>query len=231
MIDSSQRKAAKVFGITYLLTFVIITVAFFRFYAPLLVGQNSAQTARNIATHQQAFRIYLAGTLIYGIGLVVILAALYMILRPMSRGLALFAMSTRLVYASLWFVTMVLSFNALRLLGSADQSQSLAGLQLASSMDAYYIGLTFYGLGSIVFAYLWYKSRYIPRTVAVWGMLSSAFEGFCAFAYLISPGFGNIISPNWYELPIVLFELATCGWILVRGLREPVMTKVAQAGS
>ena len=239
MIDKSQRIAARVVGITYPLMFVIVSVAFFRFYAPLLVWDNVAQTVRNIMAHEHAFRIYIAASLTYGVGMVVLLTALYVVLRPVGRGLALFAAFCRLTYAFLWFVMLLDLFGVLRLMGGSSYLQAfepghleaLAGLHLASGWDAYYIGLTFYGLGTVVFSYLWFKSRYIPRTLAAWGILSSLFAGFCAFAYLVFPGFGKIVSVDWYEIPIALFELATSFWVLIRGLRPPEMTKASKASS
>jgi hypothetical protein len=50
-------------------------------------------------------------------------------------------------------------------------------------------------------------------------MLTSLFEGVCAFAYLNDHGFGTVVSVNWYEMPTVLFELALCIWILGKGRR------------
>lgn len=184
------------------------------------------QTVRNIVVDERAFRIYIAAALTYGAGMVVLLTALYVVLRPVGRGLALFATFSRLAYAFLWFVMILDLFAVLRLMGGfsylqaleSDRLRALAGLRLASGLDAYYIGLMFYGLGSVVFSYLWFKSRYIPRTLAAWGILSSLFAGFCAFAYLVFPSFGKIISVNWYEMPIGLFEIATSFWLLVKGL-------------
>jgi hypothetical protein len=239
MIDRSQRIAARVVGITYPLMFVVVTGAFFRFFAPLLAGNNAAQTARNIMANEHAFRIYLAATLIYGVGMVVLLTALYVILRPVGRGLALFAALSRLVYAFLWLVMVLDFFGVLRIMGSSsylqafepDRLPALAGLRLSSGWDAYYIGLMFYGLGSVVFSYLWFKSRYIPRTLAAWGVFASLFAGFCAFAYLVLPSFGKIVSVNWYEIPIGLFEMATSFWVLARGLRPPETVRAPQATS
>jgi hypothetical protein len=227
MIESSQRNSARVLGITYPLTFVILMVAFVRFYAPLLVWENGTRTARNFLGHDRDILLYLGAALIYGIGVVILLTALYLILRPMGRGLALFAAFCRLVYAFLWFVMMLDLFSALRAMSGAgrvqmleiDQLAELAGLQLASGRDAYYIGLGFYGLGTLIFSCLWLKSRYVPRTLSAWGVLSSVFITVCAFAYLLNPGFGKIVSADWYELPTGLFEMVTSFWLLIRGLR------------
>lgn len=98
-----------------------------------------------------------------------------------------------------------------------NRIEALAALQLASAWDSYYLGLTFYGLGTLFFSYLWLKSRYIPRMLAAFGVLTSFFVGFCALAYLLFPSFGNVVSPNLYEIPIALFELVTSFWLLFKG--------------
>jgi hypothetical protein len=156
-------------------------------------------------------------------------AALYRTLKPVVRGLALLAALCWVMYACMWFVFLLDLFGALRTMtGVAYQSvfepqrlQALAGLQLASGWDAYYIGLAFNGLGLVFFSLLFFKSRYIPRILAVLGIATSLFESICGFAYLVDRSFGTIVSVNWYEMPTMFFEVVLCIWILVRGLRLP----------
>ena len=229
MINQSQRIAARVAAITYPLAFFIVAAAFYRFYAPLIVLNDGAATARNIAAHEQDFRLYLTAALSHGVGVVVLLAALYVVLRPVSQGLALFATLCRLVYGLMWLVQLVDWFGALRAAREAENLQPLAAMRLASAGDAYYVGLGFYGLGTLVFGWLWFKSRYVPRALAAWGILASLFMGFCGFAYLVFPRFDAIVSVNWYEGPVALFELGISIWILARGLRPPAIMKTAQA--
>ncbi len=228
-MERSQVHAARIFGITYLLSIAIIMVAFSRFYAPYVVWEHGEETARHFIGHEDAVRLYLAGAFLHGLGMLVLLTALYVILRSVNRGLALFAAFSKLTYAVFWFIVLLDLFGVLRMLGGAGWSRTfgpdglaaLAGWQLDSSRDAYYIGLTFNGLGSAAFAWVLLQSRYVPRTLALWGVLGSLYEGLCGFAYLIYPHFGTILSPNWYELPPMTFELPLCLWFLFRGLRSP----------
>jgi len=239
MIDRSQRNAARVAAVTYPLTFLISAIAFYRLYVPLLVLNNTAATIRNFAAHEQTFRVYLAATLAYGVGVMVLLTALYVVLKPISQGLALFATLCRLAYALMWFAQLLDLLGALRAVGGAgylqvfdsERLQALASLQRASGGDAYYVGLGLYGLGTVVFGYLWFESGYVPRLLAAWGILSSLFMGFCAFAYLLFPSFGAIVSVNWYEIPVALFELGISAWILAKGLPSPGTKKAAEAMS
>ena len=96
-IDESQRAAARVAGFAYLLTFVIVVLVNFGIHERLMVAGNAAETARNILAHERLFRIGVAGELVYEAGLVVLLSALYVILKPVGRTVALLAAFWRLV--------------------------------------------------------------------------------------------------------------------------------------
>jgi hypothetical protein len=168
-------------------------------------------------------------------GIVAMLAALYRVLGPIGRGLALFAALRWLMYASLWFVFLLDLFGALRTMTGGGRLQvfeparlqALAGLQLASGWDAYYVGLTFNGIGLVFFSFLFFKSHYIPRTLAVLGVVTSLFESACGFAYLVDRSFETIVSVNYYELPTMFFGVVLSIWILVRGLRTYGTAKLA----
>ena len=84
MIDNSQRTAAKVAGIAGLLTMAIVVFANYGLLNPLIVPGNLAETARNIVAHEQLFRIIVICFLIYSAGVVVLLTALYVILKPVN---------------------------------------------------------------------------------------------------------------------------------------------------
>jgi hypothetical protein len=150
-IDESQRKAARVAGFAYLITFATVVYVNFAIHDRLIVENNAAGTARNILAHERLFRIGIAGDLIYCAGVVVLLTALYVILKPVNRGLALLAAFWRLVWVLMWLVMTLDLFDALRLLSGADylrafeaeRLQALARLYLDTRFDYYYVGLLF----------------------------------------------------------------------------------------
>ena len=120
-IDESQRKAARVAGFAYLFTFVIVVLVNFGIHERLMVAGNAAETARNILAHERLFRIGVAGDLVYEAGLVVLLSALYVILKPVGRTLALLE---RLVYASMW---VLMSLNLLNCAEAVERCRLPAG--------------------------------------------------------------------------------------------------------
>src|SRR6476469_6649700 len=104
MIDASQRKAARAAGVLYVLTFAIVVYANFAIHERLIVRGSAATTAQNILAHETLFRVGIMCDLVYSVGLVALLAAMYVILKPVSPGLALLATLWRLVYAIAWLV-------------------------------------------------------------------------------------------------------------------------------
>ena len=237
-IDNSQRTAAKVAGISGLLTVAIVVFANYVLLNPLIVPGNAVETARNIVAHETQFRITAVCFLIYSAGVVVLLAALYLILRPVNQGLALVGALFRLVFALLWLLTTLNMLGALRHLGSAsylqvfeaDRLQTLARLHLAANFDDYYVGLPFFGLAATVCSYLWLKSNYIPRSLSIFGLISSAWCVVCALVFLIFPHFNKTVNDYWFDSPMALFELALSLWLLFKGLKlsesgEPVSAR------
>jgi len=104
-IDNSQRTAAKVAGFTGLFAVAIVVFANYTLLNSLIVPGNAAATARNLAAHETQARVIAICFLSYSTSVIVLLAALYVILKPLNRGLALIGALFRLVFASLWLLT------------------------------------------------------------------------------------------------------------------------------
>jgi hypothetical protein len=227
MIDDSQRRAARIAGVTGLLAVVIVVFGNYVLLSPLIVPRDAAETARNIIAHQTQARMALICFLLYSANVVVLLAALYVILRPVDRILALIGALFRLVFAALWLLTTLNLLGALRLLGTApylqvfqpDYVRALARLQLAANFDDYYVGLPFFGLAATVCAYLWLRSGYIPKRLAVFGIVSSAWCVICAFVFLVFPNFNKVVNDYIFDTPMAIFELVVSLWLLFKGLQ------------
>jgi len=231
-IDNSQRTAAKVAGWSGLLTFAIVVFGNFVLLNPLTVPGNAAATAQNIVAHETQFRLTVVCFLTYSLGVVVLLSALYVILKPLNPGLALVGALSRLVFAFLWLLSTLNMLSALRLLSNAnylqvfepDRLQALAKLHLGANFDDYYVGLPFFGLAATICAWLWLKSNYIPRGLALYGVISSAWCVFCAFVYLIFPHFNEIVNDWWFDFPMAVFELVVSFWLLFKGLSPKIQS-------
>jgi hypothetical protein len=108
--------------------------------------------------------------------------------------------------------------------------QTLARLHITS--DPYYIGLPFWGLASTICSYLWFKSRYIPRALAAFGVISSTWCVICAFAFIVFPHLDATVNAYWFDMPMVIFEMALGLWLLFKGLNSSGLaeTKASDRG-
>ena len=235
-IDDSQRTAAKVAGWSGLLSFAIVVIGNYALLNPLFVAGDGGQTAQNILAHQTRVRLAAVCFLTYAASVVVLLSALYVILKPINHGLALAAALFRLVFALLWLLSPLNLLGALRILNGKylqvfepDRIQALARFHLGSGFDDYYLGLPFFGLAATVCAWLWLESGYIPRGLSIFGVISSAWCVFCAFVYLIFPAFNKLVNEYVFDSPMALFELGVSVWLLVKGLK-PIEANQTQAG-
>jgi len=226
-ITDSQRSAGRIAGLTMVAPFAIVVFAEFAILEKLNVPGDAAQTAQNILAHVQQFRVGVACDVLYGLGITTLLTALYLVFRPVARGLALAAAFFRFIYAMMWFLIAIDYFQALRILGNAPylsafssvQLQSLAKLSMSSGFDTYYVGLLFFGLASTICSYLWFRSAFIPRFLALYGLVASAWCIFCTFSFYVIPDFDKTVGLSWFDVPLGLFEIVLGLWLLVMGLR------------
>ena len=101
---------------------------------------------------------------------------------------------------------------------------------LKNRFDYYYVGLLFGSLASTLCGYLWLRSRYIPRWLAAFGLISSAWCVFCTLVFYIFPGFDKLVDLWWFDMPMGIFDIVTSFWLLIRGLR-PAAARAARASA
>lgn len=99
-----------------------------------------------------------------------------------------------------------------------DQLQALARISISAYGAGVNVGFVFLGLGSAVFAYLWFKSNYIPKVLAALGVFGSLLLAAGSFAIIIFPDLAKILSLA-YMMPLGVFEVTMGFWLLLKGLR------------
>ena len=225
--DAIQRRWARVVGFSYL--FALVPSVFAEFYVSgRLVSDNAILTAQNIIAHERLFRLGIASNLLVFAADVILVTALYVVLERVNRRLALVATFFRLIETTILIVAVLNDFYVLRLLSGAsyltsvnsDQLAALARVSIGAHGSAYGVALLLFGFGSPVFCYLWLRSGYIPKPLAVWGLVASVWIGICSFAFIVFPELTKVITVGYYGGPIFLFELTIGLWLLFKGIRQ-----------
>ncbi len=189
------------------------------------VPNDAGGTAAKLIGSEQLYRIGIVSELITWALDIVLLLALYVLLREVHKHLALLAAAFRLIETSILVVTTLLGLVALQILHGdymrafePGEQAALARLALSASAVGYDIGLMFLGLGSAVFAYLFFKSGYIPRALAGWGVFGSMVLLIGVVAMVIYPGLKTFLMPGYF-VPVFSYELALGLWLLLKDVR------------
>ena len=132
-IDESQRKAANVVGFTYL--FALVPAIFAEFYvrSQLVVFDNAATTALHIVTHERLFRLGIASNLTAFAIDVALITALYVVLKPVHRSLALLAAGWGLIETAILVVVTLSDFDVACTLSLDTRQHSVCSVKLATA--------------------------------------------------------------------------------------------------
>ena len=221
----SVQTYARIAGVLGLLSFV--GGGFGEAYVPsvLIVPGDATETARNIVASGSLFRLGFAGYLVEALCDVGLTWALYVLLRPVHRDLALLTVFFRLISTAGFAMAQVLYFAPSSILGgadylktlSADQLDTLALLSVRVSGFGQKVFSMFYGVGSVFLGYLIFRSTFLPRVLGV--LLAISGLGFVARA------FASVLAPA-YASPFLLMPAAVAWmfltlWLLVRGVDDP----------
>jgi hypothetical protein len=227
-IDDAARTAATIVAVTYLFAMVVSIFAESYVGGRLIVSRDAAATVRNILAHEQLFRLGIAGSLIIVVSDVTLIAALYVILRRVNEHVALAAVFLRLMGTAIYAAATLNYLDVLRLVSGdtyvkalgSDQVNALAKVSIGAYAAGLGVSFIYLGLGSTVFGYLWVKSHYVPKALAVLGVIASSLLAAGSLTFVLFPKLWSIVFPA-YMVPLFFFEVGMGGWLLVRGLREP----------
>lgn len=164
---------ARLAGIGYLLP--LASAMFTEFYVKsvLLVSGDGAATLDKIAARPDLWRLgVLADVLTYA-GVVLLIAALYTLLKPVNAPLARLAAGWRLIEVAVMFGSTLVGLQLLHLAslpadGSAEALRADLALAVARTQASiFWLGLALLGLGSGLFNWLLLRSGYVPRALGV----------------------------------------------------------------
>src|SRR5712692_9146614 len=221
--DKSQIKYARLAGFLFL--WLIITGLAGELTISRIVGSGTfAETAKRVVASEHLYRVALSSALIETLSATLLAFALYVTLKPVNKLLAQVAMYWRLGESFIGGAGMIFAFVKLGLYTSpqspgalgTDQSQALVDLTRHAGFAAYNISAIFFSIGSILFCYLFFKSRYIPRILSAFGVFASVVVTVMCFASLIFPERAATLQYGW--APMAIAEVTTGFWLLLKGV-------------
>jgi hypothetical protein len=227
--ERTQRTFARIAGFMYL--WLIVTDMAGVLTISRVAGSGTfAETAKRVAASEHLYGVALCSELIESLSIVLLAFALFVTLKPVNKLLAQIALYWKLGESFISGVMMIFGFLTLRLYSSplslgtfgTDQTQALVALTGNVTSDAFNIQAIFFSIGSTLFFYLFFKSRYIPRALSASGVFASICVTITCFATLIFPEHAAALQYGW--APIGIVELISGFWLMIFAVKT-------QAGS
>ena len=189
---------------------------------------NISETMIKISDNPTTMQMSIVVELITAIGIVLLAVLLYTTLKKQNKIIALWAFGLWIGEAIILAVREISAISLLKVsqefvkAGAPDSSnfQAFGSLFYESAQFGYAVLMVFYCLGGILFYYLFLKSKYVPKVLALFGIIAASL-GF--IGTLI--GFFDYEVPMYVFLPILPFELAIGIWLMVKGIRDGLETK------
>lgn len=224
---NSLNKTARMAGFLYLIYMIVEILADTLGRSPLIAMGDAAATAANIAAHEWQFRIGIVGDLVAGVLFFLAAWALYALLKPVNKDLALLFMLLNLGGVAVRFAV-ELDYVAALLLSSgaeplkvfqADQLQALAMTFLYLQKAGYWTSQIFFGVWLFPLGYLVFKSGFLPRFLGVVLMVHCFTWTTTSLLYFLSvPGYTAI---TYISFPLgFIAEFGLTLWLLIKGAKE-----------
>ena len=223
--NTSPQIYARTGGIAYLIIIVAGALGELFIRNTLIVTGDAAATANNIAASPLLWRIGIAGDLFMHVCDVVVILALYTLLKPVNKNLALLAVLFNLIQTAVLVANKMNLLMPLFLSGSEDylkafspqQLQALTYISVKAHGYGFGVGLIFFGFTCLIEGYLIFKSGFFPRILGVLMQIAGLCYLLNSFAMILSPGFANLIFPA-VLVPPFIGELSLCLWLIVKGV-------------
>jgi hypothetical protein len=223
--DQSPRKTARMAGLFYLI-FILTTVLATYVRSQFIVSGDAVTTANNIVASQGLFRVGFVTELISAVFFLLAAWALYVLLKPVNKNLALLFLLLNLGGVAVECINALNLYAALQFLSGANyltafqtgQLQAMAMSYLNLYTNGFLIAQIFFSAWLLPLGYLVYKSRFLPKLLGLllildfFGNMSWFLQGLLLPDYGILAYPGNVIS--------FIAEISLTLWLLIMGAKE-----------
>ena len=221
-IELSPQAYARMGGALYLIVIAAGVLGELLIRDRLVVPGNPASTLDNIRSFEFLWRLGIAANLFHLACSVVLAVIFYVLLRPVSRDLALLAVLFNVVAIALESASKLFLLPSLFVLANAsylqaftpEQLQVLAYLSNRSHAYGFNVSLIFFGFECLLLGYLIFKSEFLPKILGILMQIAGVCYLTNSFAMLLAPTLVNIA----VLVPAFVAELSLALWLLVRGV-------------
>lgn len=224
-VEGSPRLLSRLGGVLYLIIIVLGLFEEIFVRDRIIVTGDATATAANIRSLESLWRAGIASEFVLLSCATALALIFFILLRPISRDLALLAAFFNLVSIAVEAAITLYLVEALFPLGNAEylkafeprQLSALASLSIRSHGYGFGVSLIFFGCSCLVYGYLIFKSGYLPTVIGVLMQIAGVSYLTNSFALLLAPDLANRLFPA-ILLPAFVGEASLCLWLVVRGV-------------
>lgn len=218
----SSASIARLAGALYAIN--IVAGLFCLMYVPshLIVHGDAAATFGHLVASESLFRAGIAANVIAHVAFLLLPLALYALLSPVNRKVAVTMVALAVACIPIDFVAIANQLDVLSLMRDAASNPTVvreqAQVNVWSLLDAYdnklLVAEVFWGLWLLPFGYLVFKSGFLPRILGI-ALMLGCFSYVADFFQRVLAPHGNL--PSYVMLPAALGEMGIALWMLVMG--------------
>lgn len=218
---NSVARLAGLFYLIFILTFVLASYV----RSQIIVSGDAAATAYNISTSELLFRSGFVIETVSVLFFVLAAWALYVLLKPVNKDLALLFLLLNLGGAAVECINMLNLFAAIQLLSGADYLNVFSADQLQaqalSYLDLYASGIVlaqiFFAAWLLPLGYLVYRSGFLPRLLGILLIIDFFGDMSWFLQFFMLPGYPVISYPG-LALSFIA-EISLTFWLLFKGVK------------
>ncbi|MBV5314571.1 MAG: DUF4386 domain-containing protein [Prolixibacteraceae bacterium] len=214
---NSNKIAARSFGIAFLIGYISYGLGFGLLNSVINSpgGLATIYANKNQVIFEAAIMMAVFATINIGLGII-----MTPVLKPYNKTLtygylsAAIASTVMLIVGAIFLLLLVPLSEEFVTAGAGDTTyfQTLGILCKKANFFSYQIGMVIWGLGGLLFCYLLYLSKLVPRWMSVWGFIGYIIFISGAFFALFGISIDVIL-----DIPGGLFEIFLSFWLIFKG--------------
>ena len=229
---NSGRNTARIVGILFLIATAAPLLSII--FVPVIIGPESIENVWLLAANETNTRIGALLEFTMAVAVASIPICIYPIMKKQNQSMALGYVIGRLVEGIMFTIGTICLIVLLTLskeyaiTGTSDALTTQLGLLVLSIRSAQSIFAQFsFSLGSLMFYYMLYKTKLIPRWLSSWSLIGAVM--FLASAFVVI--FGSDSSSTTYLLlnaPGGLGEMVFAIWLIIKGFNTEAFNQLSE---
>ncbi|WP_026693952.1 DUF4386 domain-containing protein [Peribacillus kribbensis] len=229
---NSNKKTAKLIGIFFILAAVFAVIPAFNLYNPVLVNADYLTQGSEHASQVMLGALFELLVVVSAIGTA---TTMFPILKKYNETIALWHVCFRFLEAVLILIGVLSVLSLLTLsreftsaAAPAITSYQTSGTLLKAVHDwTFLLGPNFMlGINTMMYSYIFYRSRLIPRFIPILGMTGAVLIFLCAILVMFDVIEQVSVWGGILAVPVAANEMILAIWLIIKGFNEPALTSL-----